>query len=615
MRKMKEVVTVLLVATRYSFAFCWRNSKGWTIARLANGLVVTVLGYLATYTLGKIINAVQTIISSGKTNDVQRITSFVSSEAKWPIICFGAVSVFTIVAGRLNWFFRNQWSFILRYANQRELNLFRSSLDAARFKSKGYDDLDRRIKELNQGWYTRVSYAEEMLGLFTLGASFLLFGASLCWHKPAYAVSLLVTSIPYVISEFKLVTLWWNTSQEMVPTHKKRSELERAFNNNHAFVQALMFNQMPALHVKVAENVNLVLKRFDEIRRMSINAELISRTIAAIGLAGVIVHAAWNTVITAGEIGTLTIVIAWIRTFQGNLEQIVYSLAEQWNAAKGVVLIEKDFFGQKPLITTQNPVKLPRGIIPEIRFNNVSFRYPDTETDVIKGVSFCIKPRERLAIVGASGNGKSTLQALLMRQYDPTEGTIFIDGTDLRNIEPAHWANYITALAQDFIVLNRLMGEEIASSRLDEPIDMDKVREVSYQSHFDVVAADDPRGYEMQLGTEFGGKQLSGGENQRLALARTLYRRSPIIIFDEPDAKLDPESANRVIENIFAMTGVTIIMITHHVSRAHQCDRVIVLGKGKVVEEGTPAELMDLDGKYAQMYRADQKRSGNTVVA
>jgi ABC-type bacteriocin/lantibiotic exporter with double-glycine peptidase domain len=176
---------------------------------------------------------------------------------------------------------------------------------------------------------------------------------------------------------------------------------------------------MPSLRRSIDISVNNVLERNNEIRRSSVRKRLWVNTLTIIGLVGVILHSAWSVITHNGGLGTLTIIIGAARTFQGSLENIVGMIAEQWNNAKGVILIEEDFLALKPSLTTDYPVIPPRDIVPEIVFDRVSFSYPDAEQLVLENVSFRIKPGSKVAVVGASGNGKSTLLALLMRYYDP----------------------------------------------------------------------------------------------------------------------------------------------------------------------------------------------------
>jgi ABC-type multidrug transport system fused ATPase/permease subunit len=384
--------------------------------------------------------------------------------------------------------------------------------------------------------------------------------------------------------------------------------LEKAYNRSIPFMQAQMFNQMPNLRNQIDINVNSIIDDYTEMRVEELKKQSFTRLVMYLGLVGVILHFSWITLVSGVGIGTLTIIIGAARTFQGNLESIVSIIAEQWNSAKGVILIEKDFFGLKSTIKTESPVIPTFKGIPKITFDHVSFSYLGSETEAVKDVSFTIEPGSKVAIVGKSGNGKSTLQALLMRQYDPSSGTIYADDVNLKNIEPVEWSKFASALTQEYVVLERTVAEEIASSVSDQPVNMEGVIESAEFAHFDEVLKDDPKGYNTQIGVEFGGRDFSGGEKQRLALARVHYRGTPILILDEPDAKLDPDSAKKVIDQVFALKNVTVVMITHHVSRAERCDKVIMMGKGRIVEQGTPHELMAKKGPYAAMYRDDKDR-------
>lgn len=609
MNKLTDTLNTLFLAARYSFSFCWKNSKLNTVARLLISVSNTLLLYLTIKSTGLIVNAVQNSMGKFK-GENHTFMEFATSELAKPILFLTGVMFFGMILGRLNWYFRSRWNQRLRFANQQEFNDHRATLDVARFRSKEYDDLSKRIAELPMSWSTRIWFSDEMMNLFTTIISFFLFGASLLASSPFYALALLVSSIPMVYVEFRIVSMWWNLFQELVPHHKKRSVLEKPYHNANAFVQALMFQQMPSLRKDIEINVDGVLGQYDVIRKESLRKETFARTFSIIGLCAVIVYAIWQTVRFGGGIGTLTILIAAARTFQGNLESIVSLIAEQWNSAKGVILIQKDFLGLKPVLVTVDPVTPHFKGVPCLRFDNVNFAYPNTDTLVLKDVSFTIEPGSKIAIVGKSGNGKSSLASLLMRHYDPTTGNIYAGDINLQNILPKVWCDYASALTQDYTVLERSIAEEVASSRLDRPLDLEVVAESCRFANFDEVVNSDPKGYESQIGLEFGGREFSGGERQRLALARVHYRGTPILILDEPDAKLDPESAQKVIDHVFALKGVTVIIITHHVSRAEPCDKVIMMGKGEIAEQGTHAELMALGGVYATMFEKDKKRLG-----
>lgn len=610
MNKLKQTVSLLLRAARYSFRFCWNNRKIDTIAKLLISASNTLVVFLTIHAIGKIVSAVQHSMSDPQ-NKPHTLLEFLQADVGKSLMYLSGVLMFSAITGRLNWFFGASWQRWLRVRNMQELNDHRATLDVACFRSKRYDDLSKRIQELPFGWMTRFFFANEMLNLFTTFVSFLLFGSALFFHSWVYASVLVLAAIPMMIAEFKWTGLCWDLYGNLVPEYKKRDAVEKVYRNNTAFVQALMFHQMPTLH-KVIDNFNRYTNgEWDKIFRIGVRREMIGYICANLGLCGVIFHALWTTVTVGGDIGTLTVLIAAARTFHGNLESIMSQISDQWNSARGVLLIEEEFFGLRPLLKTENPVTPVFDGPPTIRLEKVSFAYPEKDTLVLKDVSFTIESGTKVAIVGKSGNGKSTLQSLLMREYDPTSGAIYAEDTNLQNILPHEWTNTASALTQNFTILERKIGEEIASSRLDQPIDMEVVTEATRFAHFDEVVEDDPEGYESQIGTDFGGRDFSGGEKKRLALARVYYRGTPVLILDEPDSSLDAESAEIIMNRIFALQGITVILITHHVSRAERCDKVIVMNKGEVAEQGSPAELLAKGGKFASMCAKDKKRLGS----
>jgi len=606
-KKLKETLYTLLLATRYSFAFCWKNNKFDTTARLFVAIANTVLLYGTVYATGSIVSAAQ-LVAKKKTANMT-FAEFITGSLYGPTVLLVGILFAGVFIGRLNWYFRNRWSQQLRHANELEINNHRAKLDVARFKSKMYDDLEKRISELPSSWQTRIWFSDEMFNLLTTLVSFCLFGASLITLKPWYALILVVTAIPMAFVEFQFVIKWWDLFLELVPHHKKRRVMEKPYRNTNAFIQALMFNQMPILGKEVEKNHNEVLGKYDTVRKENVLKETFTHFLAMTGLCCVTIHAIWQVVSTGGEIGTLTVIIAAARIFQSNLDTIVALIAEQWNSAKGVILTEEDFLRLGPVLKTIDPVVPHFNGPPHVRFEKVSFAYPDTDTLVLKNVSFSIEPGTKVAIVGKSGNGKSSIASLMMRHYDPTSGDIYVGDINLRNILPEVWTDTASALMQDYAVHERTIAGEIASSRPDREVDMEVVAESARFSCFAEVVNSDPKGYESQIGTDFGGREFSGGERQRLALARVRYRGTPVLILDEPDAKLDPESAQKVMDHIFALKGITVIIITHHVSRAERCDRVIVMGKGEVAEQGSHEELMSKkDGIYASMFEKDRRR-------
>ncbi len=602
MRKLRLLVNTfktVLTAARYSFKFCWRNARKQTIIRLGASIGNTMAGYAVVQITGLIVNNM-----SHPERGPEPLL--------WAFGGLAGVVIVMVCLNQLEGLARSRWGQLLRMANTRELNEHRASLDLACFASKKYDDITKRIEDLSSAWQTRIWFTEEMFNLIATLISFVLFGSALLWYQPTYAAILALMAIPLFVVNFKTVAAWWRLSEEMVPHHKLRGVLTMAYHSETVFMQAKMFGQMAYLRSQIDASNQYIVAQHEKIRLASFRQKLFTGLLSAMGVVAIIAHSVWSVWNGLVPIGTFVIVLAAARTFQGNLESIARTVSEQWNNAKGVILIEREFFGLRPILQTTDPVKPTFRGPPEIEFRNVSFAYPNSpETLALKRVSFTIKPGSKVAIVGGSGHGKSTLQALMTRVYDPTQGEILVDGVNLNRIKPEDWVLYLSSLFQNYTILSRKFGEEIASSRLGQIAHPERLTASVNFANINELVELDPEGLNAQLGEEFGGREFSGGERQRVALARAYYPETPVLILDEPDAKLDPDSAETVMKNIYAEKNRTIVIITHHVSRAKRCDWIIVMGKGEVVEQGTHDELMTRNGAYARMFRKDSERLGH----
>ncbi|MFA6314760.1 MAG: ABC transporter ATP-binding protein [Candidatus Paceibacterota bacterium] len=606
-KRLLDAISTVQKASRYSFAFCFRNNRKDTIT--IAGLIVaqTLLGYVMILLMGELISSIQLQLTNPRQSPIT-LKEFVGGGYFLPVLMFIVALFIEIVLQKFRSFIVQRQRHVLRLANNQEMNDLRASLDIARKRSKTYDDIEKKIDELPESWGTRISFAGEMIESLSAVIGLVVFGISLLTTHPIYVCIILAMSIPMVFAEFAAVSRMWKLSLELIPHHKRRSVLQQAFFGTTSFLQGLMFNQLPTLSKQIKDNQDHVLKSVLEARWQNLQISLGAYLFAMAGLSIVLLHSVWGTLSIGGDLGALTVIIGSSRRLQSSIRDIVLQIATQWQSAKGMVMIEEEYFALKPLLSTVNPVDPEFTGPPTIYFNNVSFSYPDKDVLVLRNVSFTIRPRSKVAIVGTNGSGKSSLIGLLLRHYDPTSGSIHIGDLNLNNIAPTVWSKTACALLQNFAIMERTIGSEIASSRLEESIDMEKVRESASFAEFTPIVDGDPKGFDSQIGTEFDGREFSGGEEQRLALARAKYRGTPIFILDEPDAKLDPEASERLMDKIFAQKDTTMIIVTQHVSRAKNADNILVLDNGELVESGTHDELLSKHGKYSSLLTKDKAR-------
>lgn len=244
----------------------------------------------------------------------------------------------------------------------------------------------------------------------------------------------------------------------------------------------------------------------------------------------------------------------------------------------------------------------------EIRLENVSYRYPGAEKDTLTGIDLTLAAGEKLAVVGLNGAGKTTLISLMCGFLDPTSGRVLLDGEDIKKYNRRDYYKLFSAVFQNFSVLEATLAENVAQTTTG--IDMQRVRECVREAGLEEKVESLPNKYETHIGRLLyeDGVELSGGQTQRLMLARALYKNAPVLLLDEPTAALDPIAENDIYMKYNEMTrGRTSIFISHRLASTRFCDRIILVGDGRIAEEGTHEELLALGGRYAELFEIQSK--------
>ncbi|MDM3850146.1 MAG: ABC transporter ATP-binding protein [Aphanizomenon gracile PMC627.10] len=309
--------------------------------------------------------------------------------------------------------------------------------------------------------------------------------------------------------------------------------------------------------------------------------------------------------------GSVLLFVQSLTYFQNNLERFV----SHWlDLFENIIYMQQFFnFLDSPTPMTLNipGVKIPTPIRTGITFDQVDFHYPDGRL-ALKDISFTLYPGQTVAIVGENGAGKTTLVKLLTRLYDPTTGRIIVDGIDLRDLNLEQWRQQIAGVFQDFGHYSLTVGENIALGNLAALENREILRYAVEKADIVKLVDDFPSGEDTQLGKQFGGTELSGGQWQKLALARAFVRKqAQLLLLDEPTAALDPRSeCDFYLRFVELAEEKTTILITHRLASVRMADRILVLKDGHLIEDGTHQELLQLGGEYTALWNMQVEQYG-----
>ncbi|HJS98630.1 MAG TPA: ABC transporter ATP-binding protein [Terriglobales bacterium] len=341
----------------------------------------------------------------------------------------------------------------------------------------------------------------------------------------------------------------------------------------------------------------------DLSRRRLIAGALLS-LLGTVGYYSAYVYVIWRALIGAISIGTLTALTGAIVQVSSNIQQIFSTLSGIADQALFLTDLLA-FFEMQPTIRSKpNALPAPRPITRGFEFRNVSFCYPGTSRLVLDRLNFQLCPGERVALIGENGQGKTTIVKLITRLYDPTEGQILLDGVDLREYDLEDLYREIGVIFQDFMRYELTARENIAVGKIEQVGDLHLLQNAAFKSLAHEVVEKLPSRYEQMLGRRFeGGVDLSGGEWQKMALARAYLRDAQLLILDEPTASLDARSECEVFQRFSELTaGKMALFISHRFSTVRMADRIVVLENGRIAEEGSHDELASLGGRYAEMF-------------
>ena len=570
--------------------FVWVSSKKWTAILLVFHLIQAVLPILSLYLIKLIVD---TITNSSKT-DFSEIVKY--------ILLFGVIQlIHALLQNYKQLVSETQQQLVSDYMSEVIIDKA-VDLDISYYENSAYHNTFHQAQK--QALYRPVQILNNLTEF--LSSTFLLISLAALLFFLHWGITLILICFALPIAGVR-----WYYSRKLYQWERNRTELERKAN----YLNQVLTSDTYAKEVRIFNLGEVLKKQFTDVRKslfkekfkinnQRANAGLIARSAEIISMILTFGFIAWSTLQGNISIGDLVMYFQAFQkgqvAIQNNLQSLVGLYNNRLFLSHLFELLEVNSLVKEP----SKPTYLDK-LENSINIKNVDFKYPNTEEKVLKNINLELKKGQVIALVGENGSGKTTLIKLLCRLYDPNKGSVKWDEIDFKTTTLSRLRERISVIYQDFAKYHFSAGKNIQIGDFLNPLSEEKLKSSAEKSGANSFIEKLPKGFEQKLGRKFkNGKELSGGQWQKIALARAFYKDAEVIILDEPSSSIDPLAEAEIFEHFKAIAkDKVLILVTHRLYNLKIADKIVVLDNGKIIEEGTHNQLVKENGHYFNMFK------------